>query len=139
MSFLILVLAALGAYSYWRFRKNTQENQAVAALLEERFMQQQTPDAELAYACALMQCQRYASALALFNDLKASGRAPKYPFLDANIEFCRQPHPLSSGTPQDMEGDWLHHLLVSRLGKRRHIAIPEDAYCQAALLSRRNY
>ena len=134
MTIILLALAALGAYSYWRFRKNLQENQAVARLLEQRYAEQQSDDLELAYAGALMQCQRYASALALFKDLESSGRAAKYPFLHANMEFCREPHPLSSGTPQDMEGDWLHYLLVSRLGKRRHIAIPEDVYLQAALL-----
>lgn len=65
MEIIIAILAALWILSYFKFRRNLKRDRMLCALLAEKYREAPGPLTESEYACALMQCQQYASALKL--------------------------------------------------------------------------
>ena len=50
-----------------------------------------------------------------------------YPFLDANIAFCKKPLPWSSGAKDHRVGSWWHNFQLVRFGGRSQVAISQEA------------
>lgn len=85
------------------------------------------PMTAIEYGSSLMQSQQYKSALDVFEGVKrrVAMASTLYPFLDANIEFCKKPLPWSGGAKDHRGGSWWHNFQLVRFGGRRQVAISE--------------
>lgn len=135
MEIIIIILAVLWLWSYFKFRRNYKMDKMLCALLEHKYRENPNPQTESEYACGLMKCQQYASALKLFEDLKRKGLDRQLNFLDDNIKFCKKPLPWSSGA-KNHNGSWLHNFFLVRFGGRRMVAISQETYLEANAMLR---
>lgn len=127
-SFIFFVIVGLGIWSYVKFRKQYRLDSMLCDFMRERLANDShNPQAAVEYGCALMQAQQYRSALTVFEEVKRSGANARgvFPYLDANIQFCRNPHPWSRRAEDHPGGSWLHHLLMRYMGGRRMVAISD--------------
>lgn len=108
----------------------------LCAMLEHKYHEYPNVQTESEYACGLMKCQQYKSALKLFEDLKHSGYKIQLPYLDENINFCEKPLPWSSEAKDHHGGSWLHNFFLVRFGGRRMVAISSDTYLEANAMLR---
>ncbi len=130
MKFVIIILFALWIRSYYRFRKKYKMDKLLCAMLKLKYQETPNPMTESEYASGLMLCQKYQSALELFEDLKRKGLDRQFSFLDENIKFCSKPLPWSSRA-KNYNGSWLHNFLLVRFGGRRKVAISQETYLEA--------
>ncbi len=107
----------------------------LCAMLEHKYRETSSSMTEIEYASGLMLCQKYQSALELFEDLKRKGLDWQFSFIDENIKFCMKPLPWSSG-PKNHNGSWLHNFLIVRFGGRRMVSISQDTYLEANAMLR---
>lgn len=120
----------MGLFSYVRFRKRYKMDKMMCEFTRHRYeADSSNPTTAIEYGSALMQCQQYQSALNLFEDIKrrVANASTFYPFLDANIAFCKKPLPWSSGAKDRRGGSWWHNFQLVRFGGRRQVAISQEA------------
>lgn len=116
-------------WSYIKFRKNYRIDRMMCEFTRHRYSEvSKNPMTAIEYGCALMQAQQYKTALRVFEGIKKQvvNASKFYPFLDANIEFCKKPLPWSSGEKDLKNGSWWHNFLLVRFGGRRQVAISQD-------------
>ena len=116
-------------WSYIKFRKNYKIDRMMCEFTQHRYNEDsRNPMNAIEYGSALMQSQQYKSALDVFEGVKrrVSNATTFYPFLDANIEFCKKPLPWSNGAKDHKGGSWWHNFMLVRFGGRRQVAISED-------------
>ena len=135
MRLVIAILVGLWLWSYIRFRKLYARDCMLCVILEREYRDMPNPQSQSEYACALMVCQKYQSALELFEELKRNGSDRQLSYLDTNIRFCKKPLPWSSGV-MNHNGSWRHHFLPTRLGGRRMVAISSETYLKANAIIR---
>ena len=129
MKYILIILAVMWLFSYIKFRKKYKMDKMMCDFT--RHLYEDNPgnqNAAIEYGCALMLCQQYNSALRMFEVVKhrISNATVIYPFLDANIEFCRKPLPWSNGAIDYQSGSWWHNFQLVRFGGRRQVAISEQ-------------
>lgn len=130
MGIVIAVAVVLWGLSFFRFRQQYSRDRVLCELLKRKYELMPNTLTECEYACGLMLCQQYRSALELFEELKHSGADRRLSYLDMNIAFCNKPLPWSTGA-KNHNGSWLHHFLLVRIGRRRRVAISADSYLEA--------
>lgn len=116
-------------WSYIKFRKRYKMDKMMCEFTHHLYFEDSgNPITAIEYGSALMQSQQYKSALDVFEGVRrrVSNANTFYPFLDANIEFCKKPLPWSNGAKDYKGGSWWHNFLLVRFGGRRRVAISED-------------
>ena len=129
MKYVIIILAVMWLLSYVRFRKRYKMYKMMCEFTRHRFeADPNNPMTAIEYGSALMQCQQYQSALGIFENVKrrVANASTIYPFLDANIAFCKKPLPWSSGPKDHRDGSWWHNFQLVRFGARRQVAISQE-------------
>ena len=129
MTYIIIILAVMWLFSYVKFRKRYKMDKMMCEFTHQLYQEDSSnPMTAIEYGSALMQCQQYQSALNVFESVKkrVANASAIYPFLDANIEFCRKPLPWSSGAKDHRGGSWWHNFQLVRFGGRRQVAISEN-------------
>lgn len=137
MSATIIVFVIL---LYWgwcviKFKRQYRRDLVLLALTEYTAKTTQTPAALIEYAGALMLCQRYADALAIYEDLDKQSLSKVYSFIPYNIAFCNKPHPFCNG-PKNFNGNYWHNFILKRLGAKRYPAISNETLLKANFLLR---
>ena len=115
--------------SYVKFRKRYNMDRMMCEFTRHCYNEDSNnPITAIEYGSALMQAQQYKSALEMFDRVKrrVAMASTIYPFLDANIEFCKKPLPWSSGAKDHKDGSWWHNFQLVRFGGRRQVAISEQ-------------
>lgn len=125
---------------YWgwcviKFKRQYRRDLVLLALTENTAKTTQTPAALIEYAGALMHCQRYADALAIYEDLDKQSLSKVYSFIPYNIAFCKKPHPFCNG-PKNFNGNYWHNFILKRLGAKRNPAISNETLLKANSLLR---
>lgn len=122
-----LLVVAIWLFSFFRFRRQLSIHTLLCDFTRRNHIRNHNTKTAVEFGCALMLCQKYQSAITLFNEAKQFD--PNYkttiPFLEENIAFCRKPLPWSRG-PKDHKGSWRHNLLLVRIGARRFVAISNE-------------
>ena len=116
-------------WSYVKFRKRYKMDRMMCEFTRLRYNEDSSnPMTAIEYGSALMQAQQYKSALEVFYCVKrrVAMASTMYPFLDANIEFCKKPLPWSSGAKDQKGGSWWHNFQLVRFGGRRQVSIYEQ-------------
>ena len=129
MKYIIIILAVMWLFSYVKFRKRYKMDKMMCEFTHHRYeADSSNPMTAIEYGSALMQCQQYKSASVIFEGVKRrmANASAFYPFLDANIAFCKKPLPWSSGAKDHRGGSWWHNFLLIRFGGRRQVAISQD-------------
>lgn len=129
MTYIIIILVVMWLWSYVKFRKRYKMDRMMCEFTRHRYNEDSSnPMTAIEYGSALMQAQQYKSALEIFDRVKrrVAMASTMYPFLDANIEFCKKPLPWSSGAKDHKDGSWWHNFQLVRFGGRRQIAISEQ-------------
>lgn len=133
MTYIIIILVVMWLISYIKFRRRYKMDKMMCEFTRHRYEEDsRNPMTAIEYASSLMQCQQYGSAIKVFEGIR--NRIPNankiYPFLDANIEFCKKPLPWSSGAKDGAKdhkgGSWWHNFQLVRFGGRRQVAISEQ-------------
>lgn len=117
MTYIIIILAVMWLFSYVKFRKRYKMDKTMCEFTHQLYQEDSSnPMTAIEYGSALMQCQQYQSALNVFESVKkrVANASAIYPFLDANIEFCRKPLPWSSGAKDHRGGSWWHNFQLVR-------------------------
>ena len=129
MQYIIIILAAMWLCSYVKFRKRYKMDRMMCEFTRHRYNEDSSnPMTAIEYGSALMQAQQYKSALEMFDRVKrrVAMASTMYPFLHANIEFCKKPLPWSSDAKDQKGGSWWHNFQLVRFGGRRKVAISEQ-------------
>lgn len=129
MKYVVIILAVMWLFSYVKFRKRYKMDRMMCEFTHQLYNEDSgNPMTAIEYGSALMQAQQYKSALAVFEGVKrrVAMASTLYPFLDANIEFCKKPLPWSSGAKNYKGGSWWHNFQLVRFGGRRQVAISEQ-------------
>lgn len=129
MKYVIIILVMMWLFSYVKFRKRYKIDKMLCEFTYHRYHDDSNnPMTAIEYGSALMQAQQYKSALEVFERVKrrVAMAGTVYPFLDANIEFCKKPLPWSSGAKDHKSGSWWHNFQLVRFGGRRQVAISQD-------------
>ena len=129
MKYLIIMLVLLWLWNYVKFRKSYKLNRMMCEFTRHRYNEDSSnPMSAIEYGSALMQAQQYKSALVIFERVKGSFSmvTTLYPFLDANVEFCKKPLPWSHGAKDHKNGSWWHNFQLVRFGGRRQVAISQE-------------
>lgn len=128
MKYIIIILAVMWLFSYVKFRKRWKMDRMMCEFTRQLYNEDSSnPMTAIEYGSSLMQSQQYKSALDVFEGVKRRVAMANtlYPFLDANIEFCKKPLPWSSGAKDHRGGSWWHNFQLVRFGGRRQVAISE--------------
>lgn len=115
-------------FSYVKFRKRWKMDWMMCEFTRQLYNEDSSnPMTAIEYGNALMQAQQYKRALEVFEGVKRRVAMANtlYPFLDANIEFCKKPLPWSRGAKDHRGGSWRHNFQLVRFGGRRQVAISE--------------
>ncbi len=129
MKYILIIFIVMWLWSYMKFRKNYKIDRMMCEFTQHRYNEDsRNPMNAIEYGSTLMQSQLYKSALDVFEGVKrrVSNANTFYPFLDANIEFCKKPLPWSNGAKDHKGGSWWHNFLLVRFGGRRQVAISQD-------------
>lgn len=129
MTYIIIILAVMWLFSYVRFRKRYKMDKMMCEFTRQLHNKDSSnPMTAIEYGSALMQAQQYNRALEVFEGVKrrVAMASTLYPFLDANIEFCKKPLPWSNGAKDHRGGSWWHNFQLVRFGGRRQVAISEQ-------------
>ena len=129
MTYIIIILLVMWLCSYVKFRKRYKMDRMICEFTHQLYNEDSSnPITVIEYGSALMQAQQYKSALEVFDRVKrrVAMANTMYPFLDANIEFCKKPLPWSSGAKDHKDGSWWHNFQLVRFGGRRQVAISEQ-------------
>lgn len=129
MKYVVIILAVMWLFSYVKFRKKYKMDRMMCEFTLQLYNEDSgNPMTAIEYGSALMQAQQYKSALAVFEEIKrrVAMASTLYPFLDANIEFCKKPLPWSSGVKDHKGCSWWHNFQLVRFGGRRQVAISEQ-------------
>lgn len=116
-------------FSLIKFRKRYKMDRMMSEFTRQLYQEDsQNPKTAIEYGCALMQSQQYKSALDVFESVKRrlTNASTLYPFLNANIEFCKRPLPWCRGAKNHKGGSWWHNFQLVRFGGRRQVAISEN-------------
>lgn len=122
-----LVMIAIVVYWVWcytRFVKRYKIDRALLEFISAKYNDNPSQKNQVELASALMQCQKYKDAYDLFSELKEQGFRADY--LDANIAFCKKPHPFSGEGPKNYKPSYWHDFILKRFGGRRCVAIGQD-------------
>lgn len=144
MNYVIIILVVMWLFSYIKFRKRYKMDRMMCEFTHQLYNEDSSnPMTAIEYGSALMEAQQYKSALEVFEGVKrrVAMASTMYPFLDANIEFCKKPLPWSSGVKDYKRGSWWHTFQLVRFGGRRQVAISEDtglAFNSMLRMMRRN-
>lgn len=125
---------------YWgwcviKFKRQYRRDLVLLALTENTANTTPTPMALIEYAGALMHCQRYSDALAIYEDFDKQGLSKVYTFIPYNIAFCKKPHPFCCG-PKNFNGIYWHNFILKRLGAKWNPAISNETLLKANSLLR---
>lgn len=129
MKYVVIILAVMWLFSYVKFRKRYKMDRMMCEFTHQLYNEDSgNLMTAIEYGSALMQAQQYKSALAVFEGIKrrVAMASTLYPFMDANIEFCKKPLPWSSGAKNYKGGSWWHNFQLVRFGGRRQVAISEQ-------------
>lgn len=129
MKYVITILVVMWLFSYVKFRRRYKLEAMMSEFTRHRYsVDSNNPMTAIEYGSALMQAQQYKSALQVFESVKRRVAMANtlYPFLDANIEFCKKPLPWSSGAIDHKGGSWWHNFHLVRFGGHRQVAISQD-------------
>lgn len=135
MTIVLILILALGAWSFIKFRKRYKMDKMLCEMLGYKFNEFKTPETQMEFACGLMLCQRYADALTLLQDMEQRGLERQFDFLRTNIAFCKKPLPWSSKI-KNYNGSWWHNFLLVRFGGTRKVAISQESYLEANAMLR---
>ena len=129
MWLIITIISIMWIWSYAKFRRRYKLDVMMSEFTRHRYDENpQNPNAAIEYGSALMQIQQYKRALHIFEGVKnqIANSNVIFPFLDANIAFCKRPLPWSSGAKDHKGGSWWHNFQLVRFGGRRQVAISQD-------------
>lgn len=131
--FALVIIAVL--VSYFSFKKKYKMDTMLCGYLGQKYKQAPNTTNEKEYASALMVCQKYRTALELFEDLKRKGVDKEIGLINDNIKICRKPLPWSTKV-RNYNGSWLHSILFSCFGGKRRVLISRDTYKEADAMIR---
>lgn len=135
VTIILLVILLYWGWCVIKFKRQYRRDLVLLALTENTAKTAQTPAALIEYAGALMHCQRYADALAIYEDLDKQSLSKVYTFIPYNIAFCKKPHSFCNG-PKNFNGNYWHNFILKRLGAKRNPAISNETLLKANSLLR---
>lgn len=132
-TFIICCLAAYWVWCYIKYRRNCNMDKVLLAFLQEQYAMNPSDRNAAELAAGLMKCQRYKDAYEVYEDLKNSGY--RSDCIDGNMEFCKKPHPFTSGLKNHNFSYW-HNFILVRLGGRRCVDISSETYLKVNAILR---
>lgn len=116
MPFLLIIIALMWAYSFFRFRQKM--DLAYKALEYLNHKQQNSYVSPLLLGTVQMDAQLYKDAYDSFSRAMTEFPQNKL-YLEANLKFCRKPHTFAPASPKNYNKSWLHNFILVRFGYRR--------------------